>query len=157
MSRTIIKTLSLGEDSDGVIASGGPIDNADLWKRYIAVSCNPSIRVDVFWVKGKKSPILKKVDRAAKAAGKTPLRVDRGFRGGKVGRSKVKGGSSSLFEASGQIAVIHIYRSQTIRKEHHRIFFDLFDPVCGQFNHKCRAYVIESIARRPAQASLLPS
>ena len=124
---------------------GRPIDNPDLWKRYIAVASNVSIRVDVLWTKGKKSPILKMVDRAAKEAGKSPLRVDRGFRGGKVGRSKVKGGSSSLFEASGQIATIHVYRSQTIRKEHHRIFFDLFDPDCGQFNRKCRAYVVGAL------------
>jgi ribonuclease HI len=126
---------------------GRPIENSDLWKRYISVSSKTSIRVDVFWVKGKKSPILKMVDRAAKAAGKAPSRIDRGFRGGKVGRSKMGGerSSSSLFPASGQIATIHIYRSQMIRKEHHRVTFDVFDPACGNFTHKCRAYVPEAL------------
>jgi ribonuclease HI len=126
---------------------GRPIENPDLWKRYIAVSSNASIRVDVLWVKGKKSPILKMVDRAAKAAGKSPLQIDRGFRGGKVGKSKMGGekSSSSLFPASGQIATIHIYRSQMIRKEHHKVFFDVFDSTCGEFTHKCRAYVIETL------------
>jgi hypothetical protein len=43
------------------------------------------------------------------------------------------------------MATIHVYRSQTIRKEHHRIFFDLFDPACGEFTRKCRAYVVETL------------
>jgi hypothetical protein len=86
------------------------------------------------------------VDRAAKSAGKSPSQVDRGFRGGKVGRSKVQdGSSSSLFEASGQIAMIRIYRSDTIRKKHHRVFFDVFDPACGEFTNKSRAYVPETL------------
>jgi len=126
---------------------GRPIDNSDLWKRYITVSSRVSVRVDVGWVKGKKSSILKAVDRAAKAAGKSPSRIDRGFRSGKVGKSKIGGGksSSSLFPASGQIATIHIYRSQMIRKEHHRVSFDVFDPACGSFTQKSRAYVPETL------------
>jgi hypothetical protein len=50
-----------------------------------------------------------------------------------------------LFDASGQMATIHVYRSQTIRKEHHRIFFDVFDPARGEFTRKCRAYVVETL------------
>jgi len=126
---------------------GRPIDKSDLWKRYLTVSSKVSIRVDVLWVKGKKSSILKTVDREAKAAGKSPSRIDRGFRSGKVGKSKIGGGrsSSSLFPALGQLAMIHIYRSQMIRKEHHKVFFDVFDPACGAFTHKCRAYVVETL------------
>jgi ribonuclease HI len=120
---------------------GRPIGNADLWKRYIAVSSKVSVRVDLHWVKGKGTSILKTVDRAAKEAGKLPSEIDRGFRSGKVGRSKVKGGSSSLYVASGQSVTIHIYRSQLIGKTHHRVFFDVFDPKNGVFTHKCRAYV----------------
>jgi ribonuclease HI len=126
---------------------GKPIENPDLWKRYISVLSKVSVRVDVLWVKGKKSPILKMVDRAAKAAGKCPSQVDEGFRSGKVGKSKIGGerSSSSLFPASGQTAMIHIYRSQMIRKEHHKVFFDVFDPACEEFTHKCRAYVVEAL------------
>lgn len=126
---------------------GRPIDNADLWKRYISVSSRISVRVDVLWTKGKKSPILKMVDREAKAAGKSPSQVDRGFRSGKVAKSKVGGerSSSSLFPASGQIAMIRIYRSQMIRKKHHRVTFDVFDPACASFTYKGRAYVPEAL------------
>ncbi len=120
--------LALGDDAES--------------PRYIE-----TVRKDVLWVKGKKSPILKMVDRAAKAAGKFPSQVDRGFRSGKVGKSKIAGerSSSSLFPASGQIAMIRIYRSQMIRKAHHRVTFDVFDSVCGSFTYKSRAYVPETL------------
>jgi hypothetical protein len=41
--------------------------------------------------------------------------------------------------------MIRIYRSDTIRKKHHRAFFDVFEPTCGEFTHKCRAYVVETL------------
>ena len=126
---------------------GKPIENSDLWRRYLSALTKVHFRVDVLWMKGKKSPILKMVDRAAKAAGKAPSQVDRGFRGGKVGKSKTGGekSSSSLFPASGQIATIHIYRSQMIRKEHHKVSFDVFDPARGRFTQKSRAYVSKTL------------
>jgi hypothetical protein len=46
------------------------------------------VSLDIQWIKGKTSPILKEVDRRAKAAARHPTNIDRGFRGGKVGRSK---------------------------------------------------------------------
>ncbi|MDT7816124.1 MAG: ribonuclease [Acidobacteriaceae bacterium] len=69
---------------------GRPIDNSDLWKRYISVSSRASVRVDVLWAKGKKSPILKMVDRAAKAAGKSPSHIDRGSEAAKLGDRRYK-------------------------------------------------------------------
>jgi ribonuclease HI len=124
---------------------GRPIENSDLWKRFIAAWSKVSVRVDILWVKGKKSSILKTVDRAAKAAGKSPYMTDRGFRGGKVGKSKVRGGTSSPFPASGQLVTIHIYRSRLVGKRDHVVYFDVFDPVRGEFTSKGRAYPLETL------------
>jgi ribonuclease HI len=125
--------------------AGAPVDNSDLWKRFLTLRPMCKVRMDIIWRKGKKSPILKNVDKSAKAAGRAPTKRDRGFRSGKIGRSKLIGGSSSLFPAHGQESVIRIYRSSLIRKTGHRVYFDLFDEPSGGFIEKYRAYVTDVI------------
>jgi ribonuclease HI len=120
---------------------GKPIDNWDLWKRFLSVRGAPRIRTEIIWKKGKKSPILNEVDRAAKLASKNPTKDDRGFRTGKVARSKVKGGSSVLYPAQGQEEIIRIYRSAVIGKIDHKIYFDVFDQKTRTYKQKCSAYV----------------
>jgi ribonuclease HI len=121
--------------------AGRPIENFDLWKKFLSVQGRWKVRTDIIWRKGKKTPILKAVDRAAKAAGKVPSKIDRGFRSGKVGRSNVAGGSSSLYPAMGQEQTIRIYRSALIRKTEHKIYFDVYDDDSRTFREKCTAYV----------------
>jgi hypothetical protein len=104
------------------------------------------VRTDIVWKKGKKSPTLKMVDRAAKEAGKSPQSVDRGFRGGKVARSKVVGGSASLYVAHGRDEIIRIYRSGLIRKSGHKITFDLYDEPSASYSQKCYAYTDAHVA-----------
>jgi ribonuclease HI len=118
-----------------------PVENSDLWKKFLSVRPLARIRTDILWRKGKKSPILKSVDRAAKEAGKSPSKPDRGFRSGKIGRSKVKGGASSLFPAKGQEEVIHIYKSALLRKTDHKVYFNVLDGRSGEFVYKHTAYV----------------
>jgi ribonuclease HI len=125
--------------------AGRPVENADLWKRMLTLRPLCKVRTDIIWQKGKKSPILKSVDKAAKAAGKSPTKHDRGFRAGKIGRSKLTDGSSTLFAAKGQQQVIRVYKSSLIQKTGHKIHFDVFDEVSGQFREKCRAYVDASL------------
>lgn len=79
--------------------SGRPLENSDLWRRLLSVQSRVKVRTDIVWKKGKKSPTLKMVDRAAKESGRSPRNFDRGFGGGKVARSKVVGGSASLYAA----------------------------------------------------------
>jgi ribonuclease HI len=121
--------------------SNRPVENSDLWKRFLSVRPSCKVRTDIIWRKGKKSPILKSVDRAAKDAGKSPTKADRGFRSGKLGRSKVNGGASSLFPANGQEEVIRIYKSALLRKSDHKVYFDVFDARAGKFLEKRTAYV----------------
>lgn len=127
-------------------ASGRPLENLDLWKRFLSVQSKVKIRTDIVWQKGKKSPTLKMVDRAAKDAGKSPQSVDRGFRGGKVARSKVVGGSASLYVARGREETIRIYRSALIRKTRHKITFDLYDEPSAFYSQKCFAYTDAHVA-----------
>jgi hypothetical protein len=72
------------------------------------------INTTITWRKGKKTPILRLVDQTAKNASKNPTKPDRGFRGGNVARSRVQGGSASLYPARGQEEIIRIYRSKLI-------------------------------------------
>jgi ribonuclease HI len=118
---------------------GRPLVNTDLWKRLLSVFGNVSVRTDIIWKKGKKSPTLKMVDRAAKEAGKSPSNFDRGFRGGKVSRSKVVGGSPSLYPC-GRDEIIRVYRSGLIRKTAHKITFDLYDQASSSYSQTCYAY-----------------
>jgi ribonuclease HI len=126
--------------------SGRPLENSDLWKRFLSVQARVKVRTDIVWKKGKKSPTLKMVDRAAKAAGRSPKNFDRGFRGGKVARSKVVGGSASLYAARGKHEIIRIYRSGLIRKTGHKITFDLYDELSAMYSQKCFAYTDVKIA-----------
>ncbi len=126
--------------------SGRPIENSDLWKRFLSVRLKVSVRTEIHWKKGKKSLVLKAVDRAAKEAGKNPQRIDRGFRAGKVASSKVPGGSSSMYVANGQCATIRVYRSGMIRKTGHKIMFDVFDDDAASYVQKCHAYAGVAIA-----------
>jgi ribonuclease HI len=125
--------------------AGRPIKNAGLWKKFLSVQVRWKVRTDILWRKGKKSSILRSVDRAAKEAGKAPTKTDRGFRSGKVGRSKVHGGSSTLFPAAGQSALIRIYKSALIRKTEHKIYFDLGEDA-EHFASKHTAYVPETMS-----------
>jgi ribonuclease HI len=86
-----------------------PIDNHDLWKELLSGLSKLRLRVDFLWTPGKRSEILKRIDKAAKKAAKTSTYVDRGFRPGTLARSLVHG-VATMFPASGKTAVIRPYR-----------------------------------------------
>ena len=59
------------------------------------------------------TPTLKAVDKLAKSAAGQAWEVDRGFRPGKVGKSKLGGKvASTLFPAAGQQSRVRIYRTE---------------------------------------------
>jgi ribonuclease HI len=82
-------------------AVGRPIDNWDLWKDFISAKSKAGVRVDISKVRNKSTPLLKLVDKLAKAAAKSHPRVDRGLVIGKIGRAKLKG-SATMFAAAGR-------------------------------------------------------
>jgi len=121
-------------------ASGRPLENSDLWKRFLSVRTKVKVRTDIVWQKGKRSATLKMVDRAAKEAGKRPQSIDRGFRSGKVAPSKIVGGSAYLYVTCGRDEIIRIYRTGLIRKTDHKITFDLYNEASDSYSQKCYAY-----------------
>jgi hypothetical protein len=86
----------------------------DLWKQLLAAQAKTGIAVHFEWTLGKKSPILKRVDKAAKAgATRGGPDIDRGYKPGTIARSMVKS-SASRFPAKGQAVVIRPYRKNLI-------------------------------------------
>lgn len=121
---------------------GRPLENRDLWKRFLSLRSRLRANVTFHQTKGKKSPVLRAVDSAAKAAAKSGAAgVDRGFRSGKVGRAKVKlPGAASLFPAKAQMIVISPYRSVVIGKSENKIHFLVYDEGKQQHLEKYYAY-----------------
>ncbi len=127
--------------------SGRPIENCDLWKQFISVHSKLRVRTEIKWHKGKATPRLKLVDRSAKAAAHQPWEADRGFRAGKIGRSAVRGGTAStLFAASGQDAIVHVYKTGQPRKHVQKVYFDLYSPQAADFVVKHHAYFLTASA-----------
>jgi ribonuclease HI len=125
---------------------GEPVANSDLWKRLLAIYSKTRIRIDFNWVPGKRSPVTKKVDRAAKmAARRGGLEVDRGYKPGAVSRSLVKG-SPQRFPARGQLAVIRPYVKKVMAKGENRISFDLFAEVAQTYTASFYAYATPLLA-----------
>ena len=96
---------------------------------------------------GKKTPILKSVDKAAKLAARQLLKSDRGFKGGKVGRLKQAAkGVAGLFPAKGQEAIVRIYRSRLVDTADHKIYFEVWDLEAGTIVKKACAFASAAIA-----------
>ena len=104
---------------------GEPKENRDLWKQFISAQQKTGIRVSFEWTEGKRSPILKRIDKAAKAAAKRGgTDFDRGYSGGQVARSMVKG-TATRFAASGQTAVVRVYRKNVMAGGENKVRFDV--------------------------------
>jgi ribonuclease HI len=128
-------------------ADGRSVENPDLWNELLLLRPKVRSSTEIRWMKGKSAPILKEVDRRAKAAAEQPTNMDRGFRGGKVARSKTPGRSAStLFPAGGQELVINIYRKKLAGKTEDKIYFDLFSESKGEFTAKYHAFTTAEIA-----------
>jgi ribonuclease HI len=127
--------------------AGRPIENSDLWKAFLSTRRRIRVRTEIVWRKGKTTPILKQVDRHAKDAAGQPWKVDRGFREGKVGRSKLgRGKASTLFPARGQRSTVRIYRSGMVQRNEHKIYFELYSEAENRLTGKYRAYAPPDIA-----------
>lgn len=115
-----------------------PKENWDLWKQFISAQHRVGVRVSFEWTAGKKSPILKQIDRAAKAAAKRGTDIDRGYRTGQVGRSMVQE-PATRFAASGQVAVVRIYRKSVMSGGENKVRFDLMAEDLRSYTKSCTA------------------
>ena len=126
---------------------GKPIENRDLWKALLSVRSKVKVRTEVKRMPGKKSPILKAVDRSAKIASAQPWSIDRGFRRGKIGRSKTgRRHAASMFPADRQEVIIRIYRTGLLGRSDHKIYFEILSEQSGQFAEKAYAFASAEVA-----------
>jgi ribonuclease HI len=103
---------------------GEPRENSSLWNDLLSAHAKAGITVNFEWTVGKKTPILKRVDKAAKDAAKRGGReVDRSYKRGSVARSMVTG-AATRFAANGQAAMIRPYRKNILAKGEEKIRFD---------------------------------
>jgi ribonuclease HI len=120
--------------------AGRPIANWDLWKAYLAAKSKAGIRIDICKVTNKSTPLLKQVDKLAKAAAKSHPRIDRGLVVGKVGRAKIKG-TATLFPAANQVLVVRIVGSKAVGPtRENRFVFEVFDENTKVYLSKHFAY-----------------
>ena len=121
-------------------SSGTPIENVDLWKRFLTIRTK-TWKTEIQKIKGKSNQITNEVDREAKIAAKNPARDDYGFQPGRVSRSQIVGGVASLYPAKNQEAVVKFYRDKPAGKEEFKVFFDLFLEEEGRYEAKYYAYI----------------
>jgi ribonuclease HI len=123
-----------------------PKENSDLWKQLLSAHSKAGMVVHFECTLGKKSPILKRVDKAAKsAAQRGGTDVDRGYRPGVIARSMIKG-AARRFTAQGQSAVIRPYRKNRAAKGEEKIRFDTFSEATGSFLDSCYAFASPALA-----------
>jgi ribonuclease HI len=123
-----------------------PIENRDLWKEFLSAYQRVGMTVHFEWVAGKRTPILKMIDKAAKVAAKRGGQdIDRGFRPGVIAKSLVKG-TATRFPANGQLAVIRPYKKTLAGKSENKVRFDLFSEDSGVFTQSCYAFASPVVA-----------
>jgi ribonuclease HI len=124
-------------------AFGRPLENIDQWKDLLRLrrKVGYRVRVEVKLILGKSTPITKAVDRDAKAARDLPTATDRGFRSGKIGRSKNSTGKAAkMFPAAGEELVIRVYQTMCAGRNMQRIKFQTFSETNKDFFDKYFAY-----------------
>jgi ribonuclease HI len=121
-------------------AAGRPIDNSELWKEFLSAKSKAGIRIDICKVQNKSTPLLKRVDKLAKAAAKSHPRIDRGLVVGKIGRAKIKG-AATMFPAANHLLVVRIVGSKTVGPtRENRFVFEVFDESTSTYIAKHFAY-----------------
>jgi ribonuclease HI len=121
-------------------AAGRPIDNWELWKEFLSAKSKAGVRIDICKVQNKSTPLLKRVDKLAKAAAKSHPRIDRGLVIGKIGRTKIQG-IATMFPAANQVIVVRIVGSKTVgRSRENRFVFEVFDDKSSTYISKHFAY-----------------
>jgi ribonuclease HI len=123
-----------------------PRENSDLWKQLLSAHAKAGITVHFEWTFGKKTPVLKRVDKAAKAAAaRGGPDVDRGYKPGTIARSMITG-PATRFPARGQAVVIRPYRKNLLSDTEDKIRFDIFAEDTQTYVESCYAYTTTDLA-----------
>ena len=126
-----------------------PMQNPDLWKEFLAAFDKVGMTVHIGWTHGKKSAVLKEIDKAAKsAAQRGGPNVDRGYSRGAISRSMVKDSAAARFVATGQTAVIRPYRKDVMGRAggENKVRFNVFSEATQTFVGSSYAYATPAMA-----------
>ena len=126
-----------------------PMQNPDLWREFLAAFDKVGMTVHIGWTHGKKSAVLKEIDKAAKsAAQRGGPNVDRGYSRGAISRSMVKDSTAGRFAATGQTAVIRPYRKDVMRRAggENKVRFNVFSEATQTFLGSSYAYATPAMA-----------
>lgn len=123
---------------------GRPVENRDLWKRFLSVRSRVRTRIDIDWNLGKSTLVLKSVDKLAKNVAKSPLRLkDHGYRPGKVSRhGTAELGAATLFPAHNQELIIRVYAHAIAGKDECKVKFTVYSDAERTFMQKHVAYAV---------------
>ena len=127
---------------------GRPVKNPELWKELMTLRRRLSrrVRIEVNLIPRRSDEGAKEVDRTAKAAGRAPSYVDRGFKTGKIGRPKNNSKKASLlYPAAGQTPIIRPYKSDMAAKEIQLFRFEVWDEAKKLFFDKFQAYTTNAV------------
>lgn len=129
-------------------ADGRPVKNEDLLRELMTLrrKLARSVLVEVKLIPRRSDEGAKEVDSMAKAAGRTPANVDRGFQKGKIGRPKNNSKRAAKpFPAGAQAIVIRPYKSGMARRDIQLFKFELWNDREGMFFDKFEAYTSNEI------------
>ena len=87
----------------------------------------------------KSTPLLKRVDRLAKAAANSHPRIDRGLVVGKIGRAKIKGTLRCFLLRTRCLSFVSLARKRLDEREN-RFVFEVFDVETSAYISKHFAY-----------------
>lgn len=127
---------------------GEPLENLDLWKAFLTARSRVGMNVTIGWTAGKRSPALRAIDAAAKAAARRAgPDVDRGYSRGVIARSKVNG-TAVRFPASGQTAIIRPYRKNVMQRTggENKVRFDVVGADRSGYSGSYYAYASPELA-----------
>lgn len=131
--------------------AGKPYENHDLWDLFLKERQKVPIRTELTWRKGKKSEILKKVDKLAKKSAINGTEEDFGYSPGKFTSSRTEGSdAATIFRASSQECLVRVFQKKVYGKSKvlYKITFDLYDNEKNKYIVKNFAYTSSNIAAK---------
>ncbi|MHB1118390.1 MAG: RNase H family protein [Minisyncoccota bacterium] len=108
---------------------GRPVENDDLWKKFLSVFSNAGVRVEITKVAGKTTEATKRVDKLAKNGARGIIRKrDFGFVSGKISKPSTSLGVALMYDKGEGGIIIKVYGYKTLtrdNKDFQRVVFEL--------------------------------
>ncbi len=126
--------------------NNNPILNKDLWKEFATIWNKFSVSIE--WTRGKKSEILKQVDKLAKTASQSRFRrKDGGYIKELVCKTMLPGAKLSIYPANNQTDVVIRIQGHKPTNSEYMVKFDLFNEDDNVFEARHYVYTKERLHR----------